>query len=348
MYLSEMNEHGGDIYSHKIKYDFSANLNPLGMPAGVQSALRSHISEWEHYPDPHCRELIAALSTYENVPEEFIVCGNGAADLIYRIVQAVKPRKAVLTAPTFSEYEKALLQQGTEVVKFRLDENSGFAVTDSITEILDGSVDMLFLCSPNNPTGRTVSDDVLKKITEKCLRNDIIFVCDECFLPFVENAEQLSVRNCINQNVIALKAFTKIYSMAGIRLGYAVFGGSGLADMVRHTGQYWSVSSPAQTAGFAALQETGFIERTVRFVSEERDFLFQELKKIGFTVYPSEANFLLFRCELPLDGLLLKEGIALRNCQNYDGLGAGYFRTAVRTHEENTALIEALRRVANG
>ncbi|MGN0657856.1 MAG: pyridoxal phosphate-dependent aminotransferase [Ruminiclostridium sp.] len=343
-----VSEHGGDIYFRKIEYDFSANLNPLGMPGGVKNALRNSVSGWESYPDPLCRKLISALSDFEKIPPENIVCGNGAADLIYRIVAALKPQKAVISAPTFSEYEKAFGQSGSSVVKHYLSEENEFLLDDSILEILDSSIDMLFLCSPNNPTGRTINPDLLKRICDKCLAENIIFVCDECFMPFVSDAESRSARNFLNGNVIILKAFTKIFAMAGIRLGYAVFGSKLLAGTLRKTGQFWSVSTPAQIAGEAALKEKEYLKKTAELVGTERNFITSELQKTGIIVYPSETNFLLFRCGLPLDELLIKEKIAIRNCGNFEGLNENYFRVAVRNHRENLALISAVRRVLGG
>ncbi|MGN0618372.1 MAG: pyridoxal phosphate-dependent aminotransferase [Ruminiclostridium sp.] len=343
-----VSEHGGDIYTRRIEYDFSANLNPLGMPEGVKNALKNSVGDWESYPDPLCRKLISALSDFEKIPPANIVCGNGAADLIYRIAAAFKPKKAVIAAPTFSEYEKALRQSGSSVIKHYLSEENGFMLDDGILKILDSSIDMLFLCSPNNPTGRTVSPDLLKRICEKCRAENIIFVCDECFMPFVSDAESRSARNFLNENIIILKAFTKIFAMAGIRLGYAVFGSKQLAGILRKTGQFWSVSTPAQIAGEAALKEKEYLQKTAEFIKAERNFLTSELQKAGIIVYPSEANFLLFRCDSPLDELLIKEKIAIRNCGNFEGLNENYFRIAVRNHEENLALISAVRRVLGG
>ncbi|MBP1550485.1 MAG: aminotransferase class I/II-fold pyridoxal phosphate-dependent enzyme [Oscillospiraceae bacterium] len=340
--------HGGDIYSRQIEYDFSANLNPLGMPESVKAALKNSVSEWESYPDPLCRKLSCALSEYEDFPDENIVCGNGAADLIYRLVSAVKPRKAVITAPAFSEYEKALKENGSQTIKYFLSEENSFIVDDGILNILDSSFDMIFLCNPNNPTGQLVTKDILKAVAEKCLENNIILVCDECFLPFVNDGKNKSVREFMNEKVIILNAFTKIYAMAGLRLGYALFGSCELAEKVQKTGQYWSVSTPAQLVGIAALQEKDYIEKTIQFIKNEREFLITKLQEFGFKVYNSEANFILFRCDVPLDKMLLKEKIAIRNCSNYDGLSDGYFRIAVRNHEENCMLISAVRRCFNG
>lgn len=340
------NEHGGDIFEREIVYDFSANLNPLGMPESMKNALQKSISEWEKYPDPFCRSLVKKLSERENFPPENIVCGNGAADLIFRIVQTVKPQKAVVCAPSFSEYSKALIQNECEILHYFLSEKSGFALDEKILEMLDESVQMLILCTPNNPTGRTIDSELLRRICEKCEANDIVFLCDECFIDFTENAAH--AEQFMNPNVVVLKAFTKIYAMAGLRLGYALFGDAELAEKVRRNGQFWSVSAPAQTAGEAALDEKNYLEKTLELAKKEREFLTENLRNFGFKVYPSEANFILFYTKISLDEMLLSEKILIRNCANFDGLEQGYFRIAVRPHEENSALVSAIERCLNG
>lgn len=340
--------HGGDIYSHEIKYDFSANLNPSGMPESVKNVLEKSVGEWEHYPDPFCRKLCSAISESEKIPEKNIVCGNGAADLIFRLVSAVKPKSALIAAPTFSEYEKALEQNGANVLKHYLKAENEYSLDETICEKINSGIDMLFVCSPNNPTGKTVPKAVLKSIAEKCRKCGTIFVCDECFLPFVTGASEKSARAFLNENVVILNAFTKIYAMAGLRLGYAFFGSCELAQAVRETGQFWSVSTPAQLAGIAALREKAYVSDTVRSVKTEREFLTEQLQKNGLATLISEANFILFKCSLPLDEMLIKEKIAIRNCSSYDGLAEGYFRIAVRSHAENEILVSALRRCLNG
>ncbi|MGN0604705.1 MAG: pyridoxal phosphate-dependent aminotransferase [Oscillospiraceae bacterium] len=339
-------KHGGDTFGREIRYDFSANLNPLGMPRSVKKALENFVSDWEKYPDPYCRRLTKKLSEHENFPPENIVCGNGAADLIFRIVQAVKPKKAVICAPSFGEYTKALEQCGCEISAYRLAEENGFALDVGITAILDKSVDMLILCTPNNPTGRTIEGGLLREICKKCEENNIIFLCDECFIDFVVNGA--GAERFMNKNVVVLKAFTKIYAMAGLRLGYALFGDSTFAEKVRETGQFWSVSSPAQAAGEAALEEKGYAEKTAELIKTEREYLSEKLRRLGLKVYPSEANFILFYAELLLDEMLLRQNILIRNCENFNGLSRGFFRIAVRTHEENFALVSAIERCLNG
>lgn len=299
-------EHGGDIFSYEIKYDFSVNLNPLGMPEGVKRAVISAIGSYETYPDPLCRALTGRLAEMEKTVPEKIVCGNGAADLIYRIVSAIRPGTAAVAAPSFGEYEKAARQSGCEIRKFYLREEDDFALSGYFCDFLDGGADLVFLCSPNNPTGRLVPLELLQKIARKCEKKGIIMVCDECFLPFAENPEQSDAKRFLYPNMILLKAFTKIFSMAGIRLGYSLFGDEKLAEAVRKTSQFWSVSAPAQTAGIAALSETEYLVQTARLIRSEREYLSAALGGLGLKVYCSDANFLLFFCDKPLGEMLLR------------------------------------------
>ena len=165
--------HGGDWMGYRERFgrdalDFSANVSPLGLPEGVAQAIREALPLADRYPDPLCRTLRAALSRAEGVPQEHILCGNGAADLIFRLVWAVKPHKALVTAPTFAEYASALDTVGCEVKRFFLEEANDFAPTDALVDAVDESIDMVFLCQPNNPTGQLASPELVKKLLRRC------------------------------------------------------------------------------------------------------------------------------------------------------------------------------------
>jgi len=324
-------EHGGNIYSGNIEYDFSANINPLGMPESVRKAITESVDMCERYPEPHSSRLVSAIAEYENISSGNIVCGNGASDLLYRIISFIRPERAFIKIPSFIEYEKALIEYGCE-----------------ITETLSDNIDMIILGNPNNPTGKIIDSEFMNKICNLCREKNIYFLCDECFLDFVRDGKKFSVRNFMNSNIIILKAFTKIYAMAGLRLGYAVFGNPELALKIENYGQCWSVSVPAQLAGLQALRETEYIKKTILFIENERKFLTDNLKRLGIKVYDSETNFILFYSEVPLDRLLLNKGILIRNCENFRGLDCHYFRIAVRTHEENKILINALEDILDG
>ncbi len=329
--------HGGDVYGSRVYLDFSANLNPLGMPESVKKAAAAAVSECAAYPDHYCRELTNKLSEHEGVPVGNIVCGNGADDLIYRIVHTLRPRNAMIARPTFSEYAKALKEAGCKISEFAAEDIAGS---------FNGDVDMLILCNPNNPTGRLVGNEVLRNVCRKCGESSTVFLCDECFADLCCTTGNISAGAFMNENVIILKAFTKTYAMAGLRLGYAIFGSGELAGKVRESGQFWSVSIPAQAAGLAALDEVGYVVSARLLIADEKKYLYRGLRELGFTVFESDANYILFRCDIPLDDMLKDDGILIRNCSNYSGLGDGYFRIAVKTHSENEALIRAMERCA--
>ena len=315
------------------------------MPKNVREALLNSVDDWERYPDPDCTELTKRLSERLCVPPENIVCGNGADDLIYRIIGAVHPKHGLVADPCFSEYRKAFQECGTPVTGLMLFEENGFAVHEKILNqapaLRKGY--MLVLASPNNPTGRVISRELLDQICAECERLGIFFLCDECFLDLCEDAA--SVREFLNPNVIMLSAFTKTYAMAGLRLGYAVFGDKRLAETVKKRGQFWSVSAPAQTAGIAALNSGDYLDRSRKLISEQRDLLRGSLSDLGINVFESNANFLLLKTEIPLYDKLYERGIIIRQCANFGFLNDKFYRIAVRTERENSVLISALKEI---
>ena len=335
-------EHGGDIYGNaNIHLDFSVNTNPLGLPIEVKQALAERVDEFSQYPDPNCRLLRRAIVLDEGVSEKQILCGNGAADLIYRLCNAIRPRKALVCAPTFSEYERALTQTGCTVVHHMLKESDGFALTDSILEKITPDVDMLFLCQPNNPTGRLIMPELLLEILYRADAVGAVTVVDECFLGFMQ-AESCKALLPKHDKLIIIKAFTKMYAMAGLRLGYLLCADKALLLRISDAGACWSVSIPAQIAGEAALKVPNWREDTLRIIADEREFLSKELERLGITVYPSDTNFLLIKSEKPLYDALLSKGILIRACGNFEGLDKSFFRVAIKKHDENICLVKAM------
>ena len=437
--------HGGDWMGYRERFgrdalDFSANVSPLGLPEGVAQAIRDALPLADRYPDPLCRTLRAALSLAEGVPQEHILCGNGAADLIFRLVWAVKPHKALVTAPTFAEYASALDTVGCEVKRFFLDETNDFAPTDALVDAVDESIDLVFLCQPNNPTGQLASPELVKKLLRRCGECRTILAVDECFLDFLPDADGwtakpllesgnlvilkaftklygmagvrlgyclcgdeallekmqtagqpwavsslaqaagspelvkkllrrcgecrtiLAVDECFldflpdadgwtakplleSGNLVILKAFTKLYGMAGVRLGYCLCGDEALLEKMQTAGQPWAVSSLAQAAGVAALKETAYVDEVRALIARQRPVLTAGLRALGLRVIDGKANYLLFRAPADLNERLRPLGTQVRSCANYPGLGPEWYRTAVRTAPENARLLELMKEV---
>lgn len=376
--------HGGDWMGFETEYgkaplDFSMNVNPFGMPEGVAKAIAGAAPLAFRYPDPECRRLRKALSEREKVPEEWILCGNGAADIIDRIALALRsqPGRALVTAPTFSEYEEALVRCGWRVERWPLPAEKGFALSEEILSVLEESgreepavdtqndrPDILFLCEPNNPTGVTTDRGLLERILQACRRAGIILVIDECFHEFLDEPAEHTMKSVLAEypNLILLRAFTKFYGMAGVRLGYCLCSDPEMLGQIKKAGQPWSVSLLAEEAGLAALKEGGWAERTRQLIRQERAWLRQKLEGLGARNVLGEANYLLFLWPgegaeaRPGEGAgdegresladkLRRRGILIRSADNYDGLGRGWYRTAVRTREENRQLIAALEEI---
>lgn len=344
--------HGGDWFGYAREYgavplDFSANTSPLGVPKGVQNAIAAAAKTAYRYPDPLCRALCDALSREEQLPASGILCGNGASDLIYRAVLAQKPNNALVTAPAFAEYEAALQIVNCRVAHCYLKEKNGFRIDESILEQIVPELDMLFLCEPNNPTGVTTPQTLLLRIAKKCRACGTRLILDECFAGFLKQPERHSLKNelAAYPNVLILKAFTKLYGMAGVRLGYCLCSDGAFLGQMRAAGAPWAVSGIAQAAGLAALNEKEYVAQVRECVMRERPWLQAQLAALGCEVPSGEANYLLLKSSVLLEEPLRQRGVLIRSCANYAGLGAGWYRTAVRTHEENEQLITALKEI---
>ena len=339
------NPHGGDLYSRSVELDFSVNTNPLGTPPSVEEAVRESAGSLCQYPDPYCRDLTAALADHEGVPEDFILCGSGAAELIYAYCRAIGVRTALVTAPTFSEYAAALEAEGRWVLSHPLREADNFGLTGSFLWTLeDTPAEAVFLCNPNNPTGRLIRSDLLEEICKLCRDRGIRLFVDECFLELSDGGRDASLAGHLAEfpNLFLLKAFTKTYGMAGLRLGYCLSANKPLLAKMSRSMQPWNVSLPAQRAGAAALREKNFIRQSLELIRTERPWLTGELEKLGLQVCPSQANYILLKGEKELFAPLLERGILIRDCSNYAGLGPGWYRIAVKTHGENQRLTAVL------
>ena len=367
-------EHGGnwagyeEICGEEI-LDFSANVSPFGLPENVREAASASLKNAYRYPDLECRNLRNAIADKYDLCSDHVLCGNGAADLIYRIAYAAKPRRAIVPAPDFSEYEKALQQVGCEIKHWEwmrgdctigktLPKGSQIEVTecgkiqiglvpasDLSDYILIEDIDMIILSNPNNPSGCLHSPDFLRELAAKCERRQILLVVDECFMDFVDSAHTYSllefVANC--RNLIVIRAFTKFYGMAGLRLGWCATSNADLIAGMKKAGPPWSVSIPAQAAGIAVLSEEAYADRLRGYISAECQQLQSGLQGLGFQVISGAANYILFYSErTDLARLLLERGIAIRDCSNYVGLGPGWYRVAVRLREENERLLREM------
>ncbi|MBQ7159174.1 MAG: cobyric acid synthase [Treponema sp.] len=363
--------HGG-TYSDKC--DFSANINPLGLhPAaqGTISSLALRTKTLSRYPESNCAELRRLLAEFYAFPQEHIVCGAGASDILFSLVQSWCAHRdaadVVVVEPAFTEYERAAKLNGCSVRHFLLSENNSFAFAQSdmarLAENLDGA-GMLFLASPSNPAGVVLSGDELCQIATLCEEKNVLFVADACFSQFSSEAEQ-GIRTLLSRrtdfpHTVVLNAFTKFYGMAGLRLGYALCFSEEIARCIFEAMRPWAVGSAELATGCAVMSaelaeknalknnssqtvRTDWEKQTHTFVQDERKRLASALQGAGFFVVPGEANFILFRADdTDLAEKLLEKNIAIRSCADFYGLDTHWYRIAVRSKNENDLLINAL------
>ena len=351
-----MQKHGGDIFSYKESFgkepiaDFSANISPLGMSFKAKEAISAILQSedaFSRYPDPESRALRAALGKKYGLPSQNIVCGAGAADIIFRIARAFRAEKAIIAEPAFSEYRAALEKCGTREIKsvFAL-ESDGFLLK-TVPDTAETGI--FFVCTPSNPAGAVLSEEFLCELAKKCEKTGTILVIDACFCQFdaesdaaIKSICKKMADECI-KNTIILGAFTKFYGLAGLRAGFALCSSEKIAKMIFSEGTPWALSSVAEAAATAALKDFDYEKEVLETVSAEKKYLLEELKKIGIKKVWGRANFLLFRSHIELSARLLKRGLMIRDCSDFRGLGAGFFRIAVKNHRENELLVRALK-----
>lgn len=334
--------HGGDIYRNEVELDVSINVNPLGMPESVRQALLQAVSDCTKYPDPEVERLTEAVRKVLGVKETSILFGNGASELFQAVVHTIQPKKTLIPVPSFYGYEYAAHCVDGEICYWEMKRENGYSLDETIFPELEKGVELVFLANPNNPTGCLLDRELLEQVLTYCREKQIYVVLDECFIEFCEEGESMLPKLADYPNLILVRAFTKIFAISGVRIGYLLSENAALVQEIKRHLPEWNISTFAEAAGVACASEWEFVEQTKAFLKEERNFLAEGLRKAGLTVFPGAANFLLVQTEIPLYEELLKRKILVRDCSNFRGLGQGFYRIAVKRREENRKLLEKI------
>lgn len=356
--------HGGNIYEASRLtgdnmgefVDFSANINPRGVPESVYQAIQAQLPYIIHYPDAQASALKGSISTYYGVDQERIVAGNGAVELLYILCHIIKPRRVAIPAPTFSEYERAARAAGAEIEYIYMRADDNFALnTEAVLEGLS-KADLLFLGNPNNPTGNLITNSELEIFIAAAQEQQKFIIVDESFMDFIANDNDYSCRSFLKRydNLIIVQSMTKFYAIPGLRLGF-MFASPSLCRTLHQAKDPWNVNSLAQAAGVAALNDVKYQYQSRLFMERERDYLFNQITSIkGCKPFRPSVNYILVDVAgtgIPSYNLrseLLAQGILIRDCSNYPGLSSAYIRVAVKTPELNELLVSALIKVTEG
>jgi len=351
-----MSKHGGNgdylarLYGfNKSKLiDFSANINPQGISPKAKSAMLASFDEILCYPDLTYYDLKNAIATYEQIDEENIMLGNGGAEVIFNIARALRPKKALLFSPTFSEYEEALKTQNTSITYYKLQADNNFDYDMGILDVITEELDIMFLCSPNNPSGNIVSLELLEKMLDKAKEDNVILVVDESFMDFVKDCSEIGAKNYYDkyENLIILKSATKFFAIPGLRIGYAYTKSAEIINRYSKVAVPWCINSFASVAFMATANDKEYLKRSKDYITTQKEKLYDELCCIpGVKPVKPTANFILFRIDekIDLQAEMLKRNVLIRSCANYANLDERYYRVAVRMAEDNEVLVKVLR-----
>ncbi|MDQ0243517.1 threonine-phosphate decarboxylase [Bacillus fengqiuensis] len=328
--------------------DFSVNVNPLGTPESIVQSW----PEWREsafaYPSVRAESLANELASRLVVHPDEILVTNGAAEAFFLIASLLAGKKVAILEPTFIEYRQACEAFGCQVIPIPLDEKEGWKW--SLSSLLDAVplVDALWVCHPNNPTGVMYPKEQWKLLLEKAKDCNTVVIIDEAFVDFVHEPIDFIPYLKEGYPIILVRSMTKMFHIAGIRLGYVAASSSFLSAMAERQPP-WSVNGVAQQIGFACLRESSFVQHTIQFIKKEREWLKRELESAGLTTSLSTANFLL--CSIPRGWqsrewltYLAEEGIVVRHTENFRGLDGRFIRIAVKTRKENECLLWVIRK----
>ena len=384
---TEMDFHGGNIYKvfreKNIKeiLDYSSNINPYGIPESLKKRITENLEVLERYPDPDYVELRQKLANLNKVNLSDIILGNGATEIIFLFMKVINPKKILIVSPTFGEYERAVKateisgdtvslsssngdnknieNKKIEIEYFELKESDDFKLNiGNLKNELENKYDLLIICNPNNPTGKFLKLAQTEEILKECNKYDTKLFIDEAFIEFLADGMKESIINTEEnkKNLFVTRAFTKFFAIPGLRLGYGMYFDKELEQKISEKKEPWSVNNIAEMAGLTVLDDTEYIGKTLKWITEEKIYMYEKLNEIsGIKVYETEVNFITGKIDEKLfsEGLnvkvlrekMLEQGILIRDASNFNFLDERFFRLAIKDRASNERVIEAMKEI---
>lgn len=357
-----MELHGGNIYKIARQYnlkeeeiiDFSSNINPFGVSDRLKNAITKNLDAMIYYPDPNYKRLRSILADYHCISEDSIVPGNGATELIYLFSRTFKPATALVVAPTFSEYQRALQSVNCAINFFKLPEIEQFQLNIGKLEIeIKKNHDLIIICNPNNPTSRFTELDKIEEICFYALKSGSWILLDESFIEMINNSRDNSALRLGKRykNIFILRSMTKFFAIPGLRFGYAVCFNKNFNIKIMHSKEPWTVNVFAELAAEIMLPDAGYREKTLKLIHSEKKYLCNNLLKIPWLkIFKPDANYILIKIlsgftSAGLQAGLLKDKILIRDASNFRYLNSKFVRLAVKNRADNRYLIDALKKM---
>lgn len=352
--------HGSDIEQIEQFYGiprnsivkFGANVNPLGLSDNLKKTLTDHLDVITCYPDRDYKALRAVIAKYCHVNMDYVVTGNGSTELISLLISQKNARHALVIGPTYSEYERELSLTGGRISNYYLKEWDNFRLDiHDLTASLEGDVDFLIFCNPNNPTSSALTSDELRTVLDICRKQNIFVMIDETYVEFAPSIEAITAVPLVSDydNLMVIRGVSKFFAAPGLRLGYGITSNQEFLDNIKKHQNPWSLNSIAAHAGEQMFLDTDYIQQTRSLILSERDRILKILKAFPYAkVYPAYGNFILVK--IIKEGLssfdvfeyAIKQGLMIRDCSSFEGLPGEYIRFCIMKPEDNSRLLACL------
>ena len=376
--------------------DYSSNINPYGIPESLKKKINENMEILERYPDPDYIELRSKLASLNKVDISDVILGNGATEVIFLFMKVIRPKKILIVSPTFGEYKRAVKatvnyddfscseksdnrnygnknynnknsdnrnsgDKKVEIEYFELKESDDFKLNiNNLRKELGAKYDLLIMCNPNNPTGKFLKLAETEEILKECNKYNTKLFIDEAFIEFLSDNLKESIINTKEnkQNLFVTRAFTKFFAIPGLRLGYGIYFDKSLEKKIAEKKEPWSVNNIAEMAGITVLDDAEYIEKTLKWITEEKKYMYEQLNKISeIKPYETEVNFITVKIneELFSKGMnvkklrekMLEQGILIRDASNFKFLDERFFRLAIKDRESNDKVIRVLKEIMN-
>lgn len=350
-----MDLHGGNIYRLKREgkgelLDYSSNINPLGVPESFKKAIIENFDILEKYPDPDYVELRENIGRYNKVDVKNIIAGNGATEILFLYMKAMKPKKTLIISPSFAEYKRALDSVGSEIIHYPLleENNYNLDIESFLKEV--PKCDLVVICNPNNPTGSFISLENIKKINDVLSEKGIKLFIDEAFIEFIRGWEDMTSVLLEDKNIFVMRALTKFFAVPGVRLGYGITYDEEIMKKMEKYKEPWSVNSFADIAGKIMLWDKEYIEATENWIEEEKKWFYEESCKIeNIKTFKTNVNFILVKLLKKNSSVvrdeMINKGVVVRDASNFMFLNEQYIRLAIKNRENNIKVLQALKEV---
>ena len=352
--------HGSDIEKicnyYNLKKEnivkFGANVNPLGLSPKAGRAIAEHVDILSSYPDREYTSLRNTISSYCNIPADFILPGNGSSELISLLIQERAPKHTLILGPTYSEYSRELSFSGSTQEYYHLQESNDFEPDiPDLCRKLEQGYDFLILCNPNNPTSSAITQEELRRLIGFCAEKNIFVMIDETYVEFAPDINEITAVSLTREftNLMILRGVSKFYAAPGMRLGYGITGNLEFLKKMKEKQVPWSLNSLGALAGELMLQDKAYIRQTRDLILSERTRLLKALENIPtYKTYPAYANFLLLKIQKPgltsqdIFDTCIRQGLMIRDCSSFECLDGEYIRFCIMHPEDNTRLLHIL------